>query len=80
MHVNRLLTVFCVTAGVQSACSIRWRTAVMSCLRRARTMTTARSLKTAFPQVAGKIACSELVVRGRVELPTFRFQADCQVV
>jgi len=25
-----------------------------------------------FPQVTGKIACSELVVRDRIELSTFR--------
>jgi hypothetical protein len=47
----------------------------MSGLRRACAVMAARSLNGAFPQVTGGIACSELVVRDRIELSTFRFSA-----
>jgi hypothetical protein len=58
---------------VHSTCRIRWQRAVLSGLRRARAVTLARSLVAMFWQVTGRIACSDRVVRGRVELPTFRF-------
>jgi hypothetical protein len=61
---------------VHPACRIRWRTAVPSGRGRARAATTARSMNTVFWLVTGQMACSELVVRGRVELPTFRFSGE----
>jgi hypothetical protein len=45
----------------------------MSGLGRACAVMAARSLNGASPQVTGRIACSELVVRDKIELSTFRF-------
>jgi hypothetical protein len=73
LHVKQFLTVFYVTAG--RAPYVPHPTA-KSGPEQSWAATAARSLNAVFWQVTGKIACSGLVVRDRIELSTFRFSAD----